>query len=77
MIGPTVCAVCFQFTAINSLYMFPALFAHHQEVLYVQQLVYFVYCVGWLLAGLEWNSVPPDDDQISAENMHRLLIVIN
>jgi hypothetical protein len=40
--GPTKCTVCFQFIAINSLYMFPALLAHHQEVLYVQQLVYFV-----------------------------------
>jgi hypothetical protein len=32
--------------------MFPALFAHHQEALYIQQLVYYV---GWLLAGLECN----------------------
>jgi hypothetical protein len=34
--------------------MFPALIAHHQEALYIQQLV---YCIGWLLAGLEWNQL--------------------
>jgi hypothetical protein len=57
--GPTGRTVYFLFTAINSLYMCPALFAHHQEVRYVQQLVYFLaYCVGWLLAGLEWSSTP-------------------
>jgi hypothetical protein len=44
-----------------------------------------MYYVGWLLAGLEWNSssggtvytVPPDDEQVSAQNMYRLLIIIN
>jgi hypothetical protein len=34
---------------------FEHLFAHHQEVLYIQQLVYSVCIVGWLLAGSEWN----------------------
>jgi hypothetical protein len=32
----------FSLLRINSLYMFRALFAHHQEALYIQQLVYFV-----------------------------------
>jgi hypothetical protein len=34
---------------------FEHFFAHHQEVLHVQQLVYFyAYYVSWLLAGSEW-----------------------
>jgi hypothetical protein len=36
---------------------FEHFFAHHQEVLYAQQLVYFcAYYVSWLLAGSAWNS---------------------
>jgi hypothetical protein len=66
---------------------FQHLFAHHQETLYVKQLVYFVRIMS---AGCEhcWSgthknipiavyTVPPDDEQISARNMYRLLIAIN
>jgi hypothetical protein len=36
---------------------FKHFFAHHQEVLYVQQLLYFcVYYVAWKLVGSEWSS---------------------
>jgi hypothetical protein len=46
----------FGLLGINSLYMFPALFIHHQEALHVKQLVYIcAYYVGWLLAGWEWS----------------------
>jgi hypothetical protein len=39
--------------------MFQTLFAHLQEALFIQKLVYFVRIyVGWLLPGLEWNSTP-------------------
>jgi hypothetical protein len=45
----------FQFISNNNLEHF---FAHHQEVLYVQQLVYFSeYYVGWQLVGSEWNGM--------------------
>jgi hypothetical protein len=37
---------------------FQHLVAHHQEVLYIQQLVNFERTVGWLLVGLEWKPVP-------------------
>jgi hypothetical protein len=40
--------------------MLREIFAHHQEVLYVQQLVYFcAYYVGWQPVGSEWNSFTP------------------
>jgi hypothetical protein len=39
---PKRCTIFFQFISINSLYMFRALFAHLQEALYIQQLVYFL-----------------------------------
>jgi hypothetical protein len=49
---------CFQFIVFNSLYIFKHLFAHHQEALYIQQLVYLcAYYFGWLLAGLGWNQL--------------------
>jgi hypothetical protein len=50
IIGPTRCTICFQCIIINSLYMFRAL-VHHQEALYIQQLVYFVHIMsaGWKL----------------------------
>jgi hypothetical protein len=52
-----------QFITINSLYMFPALFAHHQEVLYVQQL--------------EWNSIPTvlAASQHNTHKIYRLLYI--
>jgi hypothetical protein len=56
---------------------FEHLFAHHQEALYVQQLVCFVRIMpagcwqGW--GGATTNC----DEQISARNTYRLLIVIN
>jgi hypothetical protein len=52
---------------------FEHLFAHHQEVLYIQQFVYFVRIM--LAACYTQNipivvyTVPPDDEQISARNM--------
>jgi hypothetical protein len=45
LIGPTRCTICFQFTTNNSLYMFWALFTHHQKVMHMQQLVNFAYIV--------------------------------
>jgi hypothetical protein len=39
--GATRLTIYLQFISVDSLYMFHALFAHHQEVLYVQKLVYF------------------------------------
>jgi hypothetical protein len=48
---------------INSLYMFRAPIAHHQEALYVQHLVYFV-CVMSAGCWQGWSgTVPPDDEQ--------------
>jgi hypothetical protein len=41
---------------------FKHLLAHNQEVLYVQQLVYFMCYVGWLFAVVVY-TVPPDDEQ--------------
>jgi hypothetical protein len=35
---------------------FKHLFAHHQEAIYIQQLIYI-------------STIPPDDEQINAQNM--------
>jgi hypothetical protein len=42
--------------------------------------IFYAYYVGWLLAQnipIAVYTVPPDDEQISARNMYRLLTVIN
>jgi hypothetical protein len=46
---------------------FEHLFAHHQEVLYVQQLVYFlrIMSAGWLPSDI----IPLDDEQIGGGNI--------
>jgi hypothetical protein len=56
IIGPARCTVCCQFITINSLYMFRALFAHHQEALYLHKLV----CTDIPSAVY---TVPPDNEQ--------------
>jgi hypothetical protein len=52
--------------------------------MYSNWFIFFVYYVDWQLVGLQWNkcstavhTVPPDDEQKSAQNMYRLLIEIN
>jgi hypothetical protein len=43
---------------------FEHLFVHYQEVMCIQQLVYFV-CIITIVV----YTVPPDDEQVSARNM--------
>jgi hypothetical protein len=47
-VKPTRCNFVFSLLWINSIYMFQALLAYHQEALHKQQLV---YCVGMVSAG--------------------------
>jgi hypothetical protein len=51
--------------------MFRALFAHHQEALHTQQLVYFmrIMSAGCHQGGSGNGQVPTDAGQISARNM--------
>jgi hypothetical protein len=49
IIGPTGGTIYIQFISINSLYIFRALAAYHQEVLYIRQLVMPCVYVEWLL----------------------------
>jgi hypothetical protein len=46
-------------------------------IVYTAIGIFCVYYVGWLLAGLEFYSDLLAAEQISAQNMYRLLIVIN
>jgi hypothetical protein len=59
----------FSLLQLTAFTCFEHLFAHHQEVLYIQRSVYLcVYYVSWLLAGFV-HTVPPHDEQISGRYM--------
>jgi hypothetical protein len=70
-VGLIRCAICFSLRLIACT-RFEHFFAHHQEVLHVQQLVYrvcIVLAATYTINTVAVHTAPPDDEQRSARNM--------